>query len=144
MYLTSYEFVLFVMICFILYYLLPKKCQWVILLVASYVFYFLSGAFYPLVLFTTSIVTYCTGMMVYRKSQTDSKWLKENKDSITREEKKKFKADSAKIQKRYMLAGVLLCLLILGVFKYTNFVIENINSILGLVGKTNELDAFDI
>ena len=41
---TSYEFIAFLFAVFLLYYLLPKRMQWGILLIASYVFYFLAGA----------------------------------------------------------------------------------------------------
>ena len=40
---TSFGFILFLAILFPLYYLVPRRCQWVLLLAASYVFYAFAG-----------------------------------------------------------------------------------------------------
>ena len=38
---VSYSFVAFVLLCLLLYYILPQKFRWIILLLSSYIFYFL-------------------------------------------------------------------------------------------------------
>ena len=43
---TSVAFIIFLAILIVVYYLLPKKCQWVVLLVASYIFYLFAGIRY--------------------------------------------------------------------------------------------------
>lgn len=144
MFLTSYSFILFVLICFGLYYIIPKKCQWFLLLVASYIFYFINGVFYPLFLVATSIITYVSAIFIEERSQKDEKWLKENKESLSREERKEFKEKTKKAKKRIMLSGLLICLLMLGIFKYTNFMIDNINSVLKLTGSKKSFDSLDI
>ena len=40
---TSTGFVLFITLCCIIYYLIPKKSRWIVLLAASYVFYAISS-----------------------------------------------------------------------------------------------------
>ena len=40
---ASYGFIAFIAILFIVYYLIPKKYQWMLLLLASYVFYLFAG-----------------------------------------------------------------------------------------------------
>ena len=40
---TSYEFLGFLAVLLLLYYLVPKRFQWQLLLAASYLFYFLTG-----------------------------------------------------------------------------------------------------
>ena len=40
---TSYGFLGFLAALFLLYYILPKRCQWILLLAGSYVFYFAAG-----------------------------------------------------------------------------------------------------
>lgn len=141
--LTSYHFLLFLLICVILYYVIPKKGQWILLLAASYVFYAFNGLFYPLFLLAATALTYTTALAIDRRKEKDAAWLKEHKSQLGREEKKAYKAASEKAQKRYMLAGLLACLLILGIFKYSNFVIENINGILGLTGFGHTFQTWD-
>ena len=40
---TSYEFLGFLAVLVVLYYLVPKRCRWMFLLGASYLFYALAG-----------------------------------------------------------------------------------------------------
>ena len=42
MFFTSYEFLGFITVLFILYYVIPGKYQWMLLLLASYFFYFVA------------------------------------------------------------------------------------------------------
>ena len=55
---TSYEFILFLIIVFVLYYIIPKKFQWVLLLIASYVFYAYAGVGFLAYILTTTVSTY--------------------------------------------------------------------------------------
>lgn len=142
--LTSYSFLLFLFVCVVLYYLIPKKGQWVLLLVASYVFYFMNGIFYPLFLFASTVLTYTTALAISNKAQRDNEWFKAHKAELGREEKRAFRAASDKVKKCYMLLGLLACLLMLGVFKYSNFVIENVNQMLGLAGYSGRLHTWDL
>jgi D-alanyl-lipoteichoic acid acyltransferase DltB (MBOAT superfamily) len=141
---TSYEFIIFILVCFGLYYLIPKRFQWMLLLVASYVFYIAGGLFYPLFLLATSVITYVTALLMEKRADKDNAYLDENKGVLTREEKKRYKEQSKKARKRLMLVGLLLCLGILGVFKYADFVIDNINWILYAAGSETELYYLDL
>ncbi len=50
---TSHSFVIFIILLFIVYYLIPKRYQWILLLTASYIFYFFAGMRYLIyILFT--------------------------------------------------------------------------------------------
>ncbi len=130
MYFTSYEFLLFLLLCFALYYTIPKRFQWGFLLAASYIFYFSNGLFYPLFLIAASVVTYVAAIAVEDKRKADAAWFKEHKAQLSREDKKAFRGRSGKAVKKRMLAGTLICLAILGIFKYSNFVIDNINGVM--------------
>ena len=142
--LTSFNFLLFLFICVVLYYVIPKKAQWVLLLVASYLFYAMNGIFYPLFLFSGTVFTYTTALAIANKTQKDQAWLKEHKKELTKEERKAFKAASEKTKKCYMLIGLLACLLMLGIFKYSNFMIENVNALLGLAGSKHSFGTWDL
>ena len=88
MLLTSYEFIIFISICFVLYYILPKRFQWILLLVASYVFYFMAGTFYPLFLLATSLITYTTAILIEKRAKKEKAYIAQHKEELSREEKK--------------------------------------------------------
>ena len=128
---ASYEFIGFLLIVLLVYYLLPGKLQWGFLLLASYTFYFLSDPRYLIYIFITSLSTY----LAARKIQQSKDDLK----ALPKEERKAHKAAAASVQKRLFLACLLFNLGILAVIKYTNFTISNINSLLHTFGSTSEL-----
>lgn len=156
MLLTSYQFIAFIIIGFFLYYLLPKRCQWVLLLIGSYLFYFLAGAqsedgwnltsgiSYPVLLFSTTLITYLTAIWIENRNVRDKQYLLEHKASLSREDKKAFKAKGSKVKRRYMLLGLLLALAILAVFKYADFAVDNINFVIERAGSENTLDYLDL
>ncbi|MEK4487650.1 MBOAT family O-acyltransferase [Psychrobacillus sp. FSL H8-0484] len=100
----SIEFLLFLAIIVFTYYLIPHRLRWILLLVASYVFYaILSIQFIPLLLASTAF-TYFTGIIIEKQE--------------TRKQKKKV-----------MLFGISVLLFFLGWFKYFNFVNDSLRAI---------------
>ena len=130
----SYGFFLFVFIAFVLYYSVPGKLQWPVLLVASYVFYFFFGPKYVIYIFTTTITTWYAAVSIEKQRNKQKQYLDANKEGLTKEEKKKYKAGIKKKQERIAIACILLNLGILAVVKYTNFAILNINYIMDMTG----------
>ena len=61
---TTLRFIVFMMVVFTLYYTIPKKKQWILLLIASYIFYFNASFIFPLVLFAVTVVTYVFAVTV--------------------------------------------------------------------------------
>ena len=126
---TSIEFVAFMAAVFLLYYLVPKKWQWGLLLVASLFFYWCADPMYLIFVGVTVVSTYAVSRLLERINAKQKAYLQEHKD-LSKEEKKAYKA-KMKAKKWHLL---LLCLIfnlgILSVTKYTNFVISNINSFL--------------
>lgn len=106
------EFLIFVGIAVIGYYLIPKRFQWIWLLIFSYIYYASSGIKILFFLLYTTITTYGTGRLLDRVNH------------------KELPRNEAKSRKRRILIG---CLLLnfgmLAVLKYTNFAIENVNAI---------------
>ena len=79
---TSYEFIGFAAILLLLYYLIPKKAQWCLLLSASYIFYFIAGPqFLPYILVTT-LTVYSSALIMQRISDKQSAYLKEHKTAF--------------------------------------------------------------
>ena len=99
---NSFEYLLFLPITVVLYFILPWRWRWLLLLVASYWFYaqFESGRYIPYILATT-VITYATG---YQMS------------------KKKTQAD----RKPWMLASLAFNLGLLFYFKYAKFTVDSL------------------
>jgi D-alanyl-lipoteichoic acid acyltransferase DltB (MBOAT superfamily) len=140
---TSYEFLIFVLITAVLYYTVPKRFQWGLLLVANYVFYALAGLSYlPFILLTT-ITTYLGGMKLRSQFKVQDEYLALHKSEMSREERKEYKAKEKKKRWHMLLLVLLFNLGILAVLKYTNFTISNINSLLHTFGSDRSLGLVD-
>ncbi|MDR7870518.1 MAG: MBOAT family O-acyltransferase [Tissierellaceae bacterium] len=141
---TSYSFIIFVSLLFILYYAIPKKYQWRLLLVASYIFYSFAGVKFLLYIMLTTISTYIIGIKIGNLYDEQSRYLKENKAELSRDEVKKYKSINKSARWKWLLSCLLLNFGVLAIIKYTNFTISNINSILGTFGSNRQLGFFDI
>lgn len=108
--LISMEFLLFVVLAAAGYYWIPRKYQWVWLLVFSYIYYVSGGIRVTCFLLFTTITSYLAGMGMEQAAKREC-------------DKKK-----AKKKKKYIMIGALVLNFgVLGVLKYTNFVIDSVN-----------------
>lgn len=141
---TSYQFMFFVLITVVLYYAVPKKAQWCLLLAADYVFYYLAGSSYlPFILLTT-ISTYLVGMRIRKLRRSQEEYVALHKADMSREQRKEYKNVQKKKQWKWLLLCLLLNIGILAVLKYTNFTISNINSVLQAAGSGSRLGFVDL
>ena len=108
--LTSNLFFLFTVLGLCIYYVVPKRLQWIVLLILSYGYYLLADIKAVGFLVFSTVATYGCAMWIVHIRKTD------------REDK-----DKKKITKRIVTLGIVLDLGMLAILKYTNFVIENIN-----------------
>lgn len=134
MFFTSYEFIGFFILLFVLYYIIPKKGQWILLLCASCLFYFAADPRYLFYILAVTGFTYLGAIKIEKNLAGQKAYLREHKDELTRETKKLYKSGQKKIRYRWFFVCLLLVLGILGVVKYTDFVIANINGVLGAFG----------
>ncbi len=141
---TSYSFLFFIFILFIVYYLIPKKYQWMLLLVASALFYGLVNVKYLLYIATTAISAYVIGIKFNALHDTQKEYLRENKEILSRADKKAYKATIKKSKKKFLVYCLLLNFGILAITKYTNFTIENVNYLMHSMGSTRQLSFWSI
>ena len=87
---TSYRFILFILALFLVYYIIPKKYQWMLLLLASYIFYSIAGVKYLIYILATTLSTYFISLRLNQLQTVQASYLKENKESLSREEKKEY------------------------------------------------------
>ncbi|HOB20920.1 MAG TPA: hypothetical protein PKO35_09505 [Candidatus Atribacteria bacterium] len=127
---TSYSFIAFLALLFTVYYLVPRRFQWMLLLFASYLFYFIAGPTYVIYIFVTTLSTYLVSVKLESLNKAQSAYLAEHKD-MSREEKKEYKASVKSKQRKWLAACLLFNFGILAVVKYTNFAIANINAVIG-------------
>ncbi|MDM5318154.1 MBOAT family O-acyltransferase [Fictibacillus sp. b24] len=105
----SIEFLLFLAITVLLNYLIPHRLRWVLLLVASYVFYASLSIQFILLLLISTAFTYFTGIFIEKQ-------------------------ETKKQKKKAMVVGISVLLFFLGWFKYLNFVNESLRSMATFMG----------
>jgi alginate O-acetyltransferase complex protein AlgI len=101
---NSFNFLLFFPIVTLLYFLIPHQWRWLHLLIASCVFYCAFIPAYILILFFTIVIDYIAGILI-EKAPTEKR-------------------------KRYLIVSIVANVGVLAVFKYYNFFIDNINTLL--------------
>ena len=114
---TSLNFIMFLAVVIILYYALPKKVQWAVLLAASYTFYLFSGIKQVVFIISTTLITYTAGRVMQKKRDAFKRELEENGDNYSREEKREMKRVVGDKIHVIQVIAVLLCLGILAVVK---------------------------
>lgn len=104
---NSFAFAVFFPTIFIIYWILPHKFRWILMLVASYYFYMSWNVKYVfLILFTTAISYGAARLLEKREKVKEKKWI--------------------------LFGTTILCLGILFFFKYFNFVMESLSDCLRL------------
>lgn len=136
---TSYGFLFFAAALLLLYYTVPKKLQWGLLLIASYTFYFIAGQEFLPYITATTVTVFLSALLIERNAVKQSEYIKEHKEELTKEQKKEYKDK----QKRKRLTVFVLCLLvnlgILAVVKYADFFVSNLNGVVDAFGGTGNL-----
>ena len=129
---TSYEFIIFLFVVFILFYIVPKKWQQTVLLFFSYCFYYMAVKERIIYIFITTITTFFIAqkISVIQRNHT-------TKDKTEKQKRKKQ-------QKRWLIVCLCINLGLLGVFKYTNFTIHNINLVLRSFAWDSNIQFVDI
>ena len=128
----SMEFLLFLAGAILGYYLIPKRFQWVWLLMFSCVFYLCAGLQAVCFLLTTAMTTFAAGLWIKQREDAVKKRLALLPAGAPKEDKKALK-ERCRRQKCLIVAGTLLVNFgILGALKYMNFAIDNLNALLGL------------
>ena len=123
---VSTGFVFFCALVVLIYYLVPQKGKWIVLLAASYFFYALNNYKAIIFIFSSTLASYACSLCISKIADKYDAVLKSIEDKA---ERKKLKAE-CKSKKKFIAAiGLVFCIGILVVIKYTNFFISNINAL---------------
>lgn len=87
----SVNILLFAAVTLLLYYLIPKKLQWMLLLAVSFIFYICAGINFLVFILFTVVTTYLTALCIDKRLEKQNKFLEANKQSLTREERRNYK-----------------------------------------------------
>lgn len=103
---NSWQYALFLPIVFMLYWMLPHKYRWGLVLVSSYYFYACWNVEYLLLIIFVTLLSFAGGRLIARSS-------------------------TQRIQKKVLTGTVIgICLGILFIFKYLNFAVETLTELL--------------
>lgn len=132
---TTLNFLFFVLVAMLLYFLFPvKKYKWTVLLAASVFFYAVVGYKFAYYILFTTLSTYLIALWIERVSKQSKALLKEKKKEWDKDQKKSYK-NKIKVQKRLIMALALVINFgVLAFLKYYNFFAGSLNDVLGVFG----------
>ena len=112
---NSIEFVIFLPVVVLLFYLLPHKWRWLMLLAASCVFYMWFVPKYILILLVTIVIDYAAGLLMERH------------------------VDRPQLKKTFLIISIVSTLMVLMIFKYLGFITENLDRLCASLGMETHL-----
>lgn len=132
---TPLYLLLFLPLTLLVYQLTPSKKRWMVLLAASYLFFWSISGKLVLYLIGTTWFTYSVGLHL--------QWLR-----VRRQEELQGAEEKSAVQLQYkrkarwvLTAGILTLLAVLAYLKYYNFFVNSVNSLLEKAGSPGLLDA---
>ena len=127
---VSSSFIVFCSAVVLLYFIAPKKARWFVLLLASYFFYWTGSHWLLLVHLFTALCTWGIGLWIYKIDSAGKLALKEQADTLSKEEKKALKEKTKKRARSVMWLGIVIDLGLLLFLKYWNFFIGSVNPVM--------------
>ena len=116
---NSWEFLIFFPVVVALYFLLPKKCKWPMLLIASYFFYMYYQAELVVLILGTTLISWLASNVISRSKKG---W----------------------VRKLMLTLTLVVCFGVLFFFKYFNFLADSVVSIVELLGGEPDPVALDL
>ena len=115
---------IFGLLVFVIYWIVPKKCRWIPLLVFSYALAYILSSYWIFLLVVTTTVVYVCALLLGRQN----KLFSIKKEGLEKDEKKRLKKKYARIQFLYLWIGIVVNLLIWALLKYCNLPIFKLNN----------------
>lgn len=138
--LTSLYFIAFVLLSCLIYYLVPKKIQWCVLLVSSLVFFVMSSGILTVYMLAATLIIYLGALWLNKKSED----FEAHKKDMEKAERKAAKKQLKKAQKLRLALIVVAVLGILVVLKYCNLGVEIANFFNGIFHTGVTFEKFSI
>lgn len=126
---TSFNFLIFLTILFIIYGFCPKRYRWLILLLGSMLFYAFSGVRFFVYIFATITSTHIVTDRISRLIT-----IRDETETTNSVERKTLRIKTKTQCRRWLIGGMVFNFGILAVIKYLDFLIRNINSVIEITG----------
>ncbi len=130
--LSSLGFLLFLSLVLIIYYIIPKKFQWTVLLIASYSFYLFSGVDNVLFILFTTLLTYSAGLWMQKIRDNQLDYIKSLGNDVSKEQKRELKKAFNKKIRVIQVSTVVIHLGVLIALKCHGFLFYNVNKLFTL------------
>ena len=127
---VSFEFIVFVLLIIVAYFVLPKKRQWIVILLGNIVFYVGAGIQYIAYMLIISLATFLGAFYIEKVSLQGKSQLA---SVVSADEKREIKNKTLHTKKIISLWAILLAMGIWSVLKYSNFFIDNVNLVFGFL-----------
>ena len=131
---VSFPFIMLVAITAVIYFVVPKRYQWCVLLIASYVYFWINSEWLVGWLLLSTLITFFTGKAISVINKKAKAYLAACAETLSAKERKEYKNQAKKKTKWILLTGVILVLGILICMKYFNFFAGNANLLLAKIG----------
>ena len=123
---VSYEFMAFVAVLAFVYYLVPRRAQWIVLLVGSAWFYYVCDAAQAIYIAAAIVITYVWSLLIYRMIENEEAHIASLGDDVSRKEKRQHRISFRKKRNCVLAVGIVLLLALLVGTKYLGFILGNI------------------
>lgn len=123
---TSLNFLLFALATVCLYYAIPCKWRWIVLLTASYAFYLISSPKTFVFVLLSTIITFFGGRQIDKYNKTYDAYMAEHKKELSREERKEAKAANQSKKKKFVALVLILNFGVLAVLKYFRYYLQSL------------------
>ena len=124
---NSIDFLIFLPIVLVIYYIIPMKYKHIWLLISSYYFYMCWNAKYVLLIFVSTVITYLSGILIDKVEKT---WSDVDK--------------LGKYKKLILALSFVSNLGILFYFKYINFTLDIVTRVLSKMNISMNVPVFDV
>ena len=135
---VSLAFFAFVAAVILLYFLIPLKYRWIVLLAGSYVFYWLNSHWLVFVLLGESLVTYGIGLWIRHVNDKREQYFSAEGEALDKEARKARKKTDKRNTRLILVLGIVVDVGILLFLKYFNFFGSNMNHLLRLLGVSGD------
>ena len=132
---NSIDFLIFFPIVVLIYFLVPRKLRYIWLLISSYYFYMSWNPYYAILIAISIVITWLCGICVGKIN---------SKISISSQTSDKQKSNAKQLKLLCVASSFIINLGILAVFKYGNFVLDNIDALLKVLHITRIQYRFDL
>ncbi len=125
---VSTAFLLFISAVTTAYFIVPAKYRWTVLLISSWIFFWINSKWLLLVHIFTSLFTFGIGLWM-EKIMREGKAAAEDDPGLSKEERRSIRENTRRKTKRVLWFGIVIDLGVLLFLKYWNFFANSVNAV---------------